>query len=145
MCEHDHSAVGLGLAGASLPWSLDKMITSQAAKGHDNVLRVRCYKPISLSEDLSWLFPVDTLRDKFSLASIALFLSLPEKPVESAERGSCLPTPVFFPETSRSWAADWRALFSKLLFQARGNTRVAALVVWAGRNNHFSPAFTITF
>ena len=83
--KHDYSAVGLGLAGASLHWSSGKMITSQAAKGHDNVLTVWYYKPISLNEDLSWLFYVDSLRDKFRPVSITLFLSLSEKTTVNPE------------------------------------------------------------
>lgn len=40
MCEHSPCAVGLGLAGASLPCGSDEMIISQAAKGHGNTLTV---------------------------------------------------------------------------------------------------------
>lgn len=53
LCKHSPCAVGLGLAGASLPCSSDKMIITQPAKGHDNTLTVWYYKPISLSEELS--------------------------------------------------------------------------------------------
>jgi len=48
-----HISVITVLAGASLPWSSGKMVTSQAAKGHDNVLTVWHCKPLSLNEDLS--------------------------------------------------------------------------------------------
>lgn len=37
------------------------------------------YKPVSLNENTSWLFYVDTLRDKFRPVPITPFLSLPEK------------------------------------------------------------------
>lgn len=71
------------------------MIASQAAKGHDNVLTVWYYKPVSLNKDLSWLFYVDALRDKLRPASITLFLSLPEKTMVNPERGSCMSKPMY--------------------------------------------------
>lgn len=59
--KHDDSAVGLGLAGTSLPWISDKIATHQAAKGHDRVLTDRYHKLQSLNELLSCLFYADTL------------------------------------------------------------------------------------
>lgn len=95
MAKHDHSAAGLGLAGALLPWSSDKMITNQAAKGHDSILTVWYDKPASLNEDLSGLFYVDTLNDKFRPVPVTPFLSLPEKTMVNPDQGSCLSKPIY--------------------------------------------------
>lgn len=74
----------LRCSGAQIKWSpvrLKKAVTTYW---------VWYCEAVSLNEDLSWLFYVDILRDKFRPVSITTFLSLPEKTMVNPERGSCL-------------------------------------------------------
>lgn len=56
--------------GAQIQWSPVRL---------QKAMTVWYYKPVSLNENTSWLFYVDTLRDKFRPVPITPFLSLPEK------------------------------------------------------------------
>lgn len=103
--------------GAQVKWSPVRL---------RKAMTVWYYKPVSLNEGLSRLFYVDALRDKFRPVSITPFLPLPEK--LWPERSSCPSKPIypylagFFLKVGNSWPANWRVLFTKLVFQIRGNT-----------------------